>query len=249
MCDKTLVSLYRSIYNLDLNSKNIKNSVPLWSKVVDKLIINMKEEKLKKELNISDKDFEELKLGYNPSKSTNKLLISLYEKYCNKKDDKDKVIELIYKEMNKKKYDLTKMKIYDIKFQGGKEYTAYIESKQHTEKTLKIISDGINFSNKEYIINLQLYEPNNLIKSINKNKITKHDNKLIVKDKKIVINNRKGIMIGEEIIHEQYGKGIIIKLDNDDVIIQFNDHKNIFNIDYLISKNLIKKVEYYFDNK
>ena len=45
------------------------------------------------------------------------------------------------------------------------------------------------------------------------------------------------------------GKGIIIKLDNDDVIIQFNDYKNIFNIDYLISNNLINKVEYYFDNK
>ena len=98
------------------------------------------------------------------------------------------------------------MQIHDIKFQGDKKYTAYIESKQHTEKILKIISDVINISNKEFIINLQLYEPNNLSKSINNNKITKHDNKLIVKDKKIVINNKKGLMIGEEIIHEQYGE-------------------------------------------
>ena len=241
--DKIIVALYNTIYNLDLNSKDIRNSIPLWSKVVDKLLKNITEEELKNKLKISDEELNELKQGYTQSRCINKSLKKLYEQYCSKlSKTNNKIIEIIKTEMDKKKYNLDEIKVHRITYQEGKKCTVYIKSNQFAEKMLKEISDKINSSNNEFIINLQLYKSHDLREVINKYKNNTNE-------KKVRKKKKKKLEIGQEIIHDIYGKGIIVKLDNNNVTIKFNDHKNVFDINYLINNNLIKRVEYYFYQK
>lgn len=239
--DRVLVSLYNSIYSLDLESKNIKDSVPLWSKVIDKLLNYMTEETLKQELKISDDELNEIKQGYMQSRGINKLLKKLYAEYCSKDSDRIKIEKVIYEEMNKKKYNLEKIKIHDIKNEGNKKYTVYIESKQHTEKTLKIITNTINSHNNEYIIDLKLYHYDN-----SKNRILGNINDSMLLNNEIChiknIKQRKDFTIGEEIIHDLYGTGIITSFKDNLVIIQFGNSKKRFDIDTLINKSLVKKL-------
>lgn len=157
--EKIIKELYTALYRLDIKNKDIKESIPYWSKVVARLKEYMTEEHIKQNIHIPDKDFEEIKLGYTPSKTISKPLKRLYSEYKNYKNNesnnKENIIEkLIYEEMRKSKYDLNQIKICEIRHEDDKEYKVFIKSKQHNSRTLSLISDKINNSNKDYIIDL-----------------------------------------------------------------------------------------------
>lgn len=151
--------LYTTLYNLNLKNKDMKESIPYWNNVVEGLKKHMTEEHIKQKIKISDEDFEEIKLGYTPPKNISKPLKRLYSEYNNDKNNesnnKENIIEkLIYSVMKKNKYDLNEIKICEIRHQEDKKYTVFIESKHHNSKTLNLISDKINNSNKDYVIEL-----------------------------------------------------------------------------------------------
>ena len=273
--DSTILSADSTIIDIDEveelinNSNEIENLNELYQKYINKKgdivfgkVLRIEEDKYIIQLDdIECQLFKYKECKFNLGDTIGAYIQTIkYEKtnleICLVENDRSYITKLIKLEMEKNKYDFSKVFIKEINIHNKNKYTVYIYSEQHTQETLIIESKLNKYSNGKEIKLCIYNDINNLKEDISSEINQKLEQVLNEKSDTInELNSIHNLYVGDIINHNKFGKGKIISIiDTNIANIEFNGCNKSLDLNYLINNNLISKDNSYdyvniIDNK
>ena len=163
--------------------------------------------------------------------------------------DNSFIRKVINKELLEKNYDTSNIFIKKIARNSEDEYSVIIQSTQHTQEILKDIEGKVKSYLNGRQMKLQLYKNMNLNIENNNKEISVTKLEKGQKNNELDKPNNKSssidtFSIGDHIDHRKIGKGIIIGIENEDIlVIRFDSGVKRVSLDFVLKNELIYKLE------